>query len=104
VEDDDSPTTYPALLQLNWGSSTGRLSMELTVWKNGTEVYYSGTAALMDGSYPAGQRKLSFMGDYGTLNEKARSMDLPASGRFKVGLTLDCAAPSVITESVVLGA
>ena len=105
VEDDDSAVTYPAVLVLNWDAATASaLSMELTVWKNGHEIYYSGTADLADGSYPEGQRKMSFMGNYGTLNEQARSMDLPTSGRFTAALTLDCAALSVITESVVLGA
>ena len=105
VEDDDSSVTYPALLQLHWGAATSqRLSMEFTVWKNGHEIYYSGTGELVDGSYPEGQRKVNFVGNYGTLNEQAKSMDLPTSGRFTASLTLDCAALSVITESVVLGA
>ena len=105
IEDDDSSVTYPALLQLKWeASNSGRLSLEFTVWKNGHEIYYSGLGYLVDGSYPEGQRKLEFVGNYGTLNEQAKSMDLPASGRFTASLTLDCAALSVITESVVLGA
>ena len=103
IEDDDSGATYPAVLLLHWGA-TSRLSLELTVLKNGVEIYYSGIGDLVDGSYPEGQRKMSFVGNYGTFSEQARSMDLPTSGRFTAGLTLDCAALSVITESVVLGA
>ena len=105
VEDDDSPVTYPALLELHWGpASKGALTLELTVWKNGHEVYYSGTGELVDGAYGDGKRELRFMGNYGTLNPNAQNMDMPASGRFTAGLALDCAALSVITESVVLGA
>ena len=103
VDDDDSAVTYPALLQMSWGSHGSALSLELTVWKNGREIYYSGTGELVDGSYSDQQRKLEFMGNYGTLNPDAKNMDLPVSGRFSAGLTLDCAALSVITESVVLG-
>ena len=103
IEDDDSAATYPALLQLHWGPST-TLSLELTIWKNGAELYYSGNGSLVEGSYPEGQREMRFMGNYGTYDDRARSMDLPTSGRFTAALTLDCAALSVITESVVLGA
>ena len=105
IEDDDSGVTYPALLQLHWdAASSRRLSLEFTVWKNGHEIFYSGVGKLVDGSYPEGQRKLGFVGNYGTGNEQAKSMDLPPAGRFTASLTLDCAALSVITESVVLGA
>lgn len=105
VEDDDSTATYPAVLQLHWGGSHGAtLSLELTVWKNGHEIYYSGNGELVDGSYGEGQRSMRFMGNYGTYSDQAKNMDLPTSGHFSAGLTLDCAALSVITESVVLGA
>ena len=105
VEDDDSGGTHPALLELSWGPETqGLLSLELTVWKNGHEIYYSGTGDLVDGSFADGRREMQFVGNYGTFNEQAKNMDLPASGRFSARLTLDCAALSVITESVVLGA
>lgn len=105
VDDDDSAVTYPALVQLRWGAaqSSGRFVLELTVWKNGREVYYSGTGDVSGDARSGSERKLSFVGNYGTLNEHAQDMDLPANGRFTVGLTLDCAAPSVISESVVLG-
>jgi hypothetical protein len=73
------------------------------VWKNGHEVYYSGTGGLVGGSYAGSERKVEFMGNYGTMNPEAKNMDLPSSGRFTATLTLDCAALSVITESVVLG-
>jgi RNA polymerase sigma-70 factor, ECF subfamily len=106
VDDDDSGVTFPANLRLHWGNPSapkGRLGLELTVWKNGHEIYYSGTGDLVGGSYSGSERKVEFMGNYGTMNPEAKNMDLPSSGRFSATLTLDCAALSVITESVVLG-
>lgn len=106
VDDDDSAVTYPALLQLQWGTASaprGRIVLEFTLWKNGHEIYYSGTGELVGGSSSGSQEKLEFVGNYGTLNQQAPNMDLPTYGRFTASLTLDCAAPSVVTEGVVLG-
>ena len=78
------------------------VSLELTVDPGKREIYYSGSGSLSEYSGASKTRDLKYHGEYGTFNQKAAATDLPQSGDFSVSLGLDCAAQSVVTESVIL--
>ena len=95
----------PARLVLSIGTTDdqlGMVSFELTVDPGENEIYYSGSGGLSEDSGADKTRDLKYTGDYGSSNQQAGATDLPQSGDFSVSLGLDCAAQSVVTESVIL--
>lgn len=95
----DRNGSYPALLVLDASSS---VNLELSVWKDGYKVYYSGGGALVRNSRSGDSLELEFNGSYGAPTEQAERAGLPVSGRFGASLMLDCATSSVVTESIRL--
>lgn len=101
VEDDDSAAVYPALLIVKAGRTTA--TIELTVWKNGVEIYYVGRGELVALDNPsADSLAIRYRGDYGTINQEVHSMDMPDEGAFDLDVGLDCARRQLITESLRL--
>ena len=103
--DDGKGRVRPALMKLSIGTAEdelGTASLELTVDPGPNEIYYSGTASFSEDLGEGETRRMRYEGEYGTFNQKANATGLPQSGDFKVLLGLDCAAQSIVTESVIL--
>lgn len=103
--EDRSGRLLSATLLLHWGTNSqtrDRISLELTVSTDSGDLYYSGTGGLVGGSHHGDDARYRFLGEYGTLSNAWSSADLPPGGDFSISLGLDCAAQSVVTESVVL--
>jgi RNA polymerase sigma-70 factor, ECF subfamily len=101
VQDDDAPVSHAALLNLHAGKD---VSVDFTVWKGGMEVPFSGAGELTRQETTDGLLKLEYEGLYETWKSEAEDMDLPLSGPFTVRLMLDCAASTVVQETVMFGA
>ncbi|MDQ4145819.1 MAG: sigma-70 family RNA polymerase sigma factor [Actinomycetota bacterium] len=94
----DGDSVHPALFVFTSGA------VELTVWKNGHEVGYTGGASLVKKSSSKGALALSYRGSYGWNGTgHPKNVNLPDSGRLEVDLILDCTKGSVVTETVVFG-
>ena len=103
--DDRNGRVHPTLMELSIGTADdelGTASLELTVDPGPDEVYYSGTASFSEDLGEGQTRRMRYEGEYGTFNQKANATGLPQSGDFEVLLGLDCAAQSIVTESVIL--
>ena len=90
---------YQGKLSLTMNGSSG---FELDVTHGSYTVRYVGGGP-MDRveELPDGRLRLLSSGMFGTGSNYAGALGLPASGRFSVDLTLDCASGSVITETLV---
>ena len=102
IDDDDSAVTYPAMLVVT--ASRTEATIELTVWKNGNEIYYSGTGVLVthETSPSTPELGLHYSGDYGTFNQQVHAMDMPSKGNFDLDVGLDCARRQLATENLRL--
>jgi RNA polymerase sigma factor (sigma-70 family) len=95
----DGADSYPAVFSLRANSSS--VSIQLSIWKEGREIYYSGGGSLTGGTRTGDQLVLEFTGSYRTGNQEARdSLGLPDSGDFRATMTLDCAWSELISETV----
>ena len=105
VDDDDSPVTYPALLQLRLKAADNpQFEVALSVAKNGQEIHYSGLGSISKEVWSGTSIDLELRGTYSTPSEyAARNADLPASGAVHAALRIDCAARSVVTQTVTFG-
>lgn len=91
--------SYPAHLSLVADASS--LSLQLSIWKAGTEIYYTGEGSLSGGSRTGSDLLLEFTGSYRTGNQEARdSAGLPINGTFVLQVTLDCAWDEMTSESL----
>lgn len=94
----DGEQSYPAAFSLRGGSSGAEL--QLSIWKSGREIYYTGAGTLEGGSRDGDQLSLEYRGTYQTGNKEAEdSLGLPGSGSFAIYLTLDCTYSELLTES-----
>jgi len=102
VDDDDTQVRYSALLQFHaqGGPRRGEVTLEFTVWKGESEISYNGQGTLTQWSQEGDLLDVAYSGDYASPDPRASQMDLPQNGTFLATLTLDCAAHSVVDESV----
>jgi RNA polymerase sigma-70 factor (ECF subfamily) len=90
--------SFPGLVRLDVDSSFG---FELTVWKDGHEIYYTGGGPLISSQRSGNYLDMAFHGSFGTYSDNYEVVGLPKGGSFDASLSLDCTAGSVITERVV---
>ena len=94
----DFDGSLPARLALEVGTNA---SLELVVSKGDREFTYRGGAGQVQSSLSGSRLTLSFLGSYGFVGNDPQSANLPQYGRFRGEVTLDCAALSVVTQSLV---
>ena len=96
----DFDGTHPATLARDVGSSLANL--EMTVVKDGRGYTYDGGASSVARSWgPSKVVTLTFSGSYSYVGDDPTNANLPQYGRFRAEVTLDCAALSVVTQSLV---
>ncbi|MDP9067852.1 MAG: sigma-70 family RNA polymerase sigma factor [Actinomycetota bacterium] len=95
----DGEKSYPAVFSLSADSSSATIA--LSIWKDGREIYYTGSGSLSGGSREGSDLTLQFTGTYRTGDQEAQdSLGLPGSGSFVASLGIDCGLSELVSESV----
>ena len=100
TEIEDGAKTYPAEISLRW-RPTG-LSMWVEITAGDYEISYPGAAYVTELQESGNELRLVFEGTYGS-HPDAQRAGIPEDGPLRVEMSLDCAASSVIHETLTFG-